>query len=144
MKKVILFAAAALLMAGCCACLKGTKRSAVPITGEPWKLIQMDGRAFEAAEGAYTIALDDQNRFTGKGACNRLTGTYAADNTRGTFSMEGAVATRMMCLDQKNEDRFVALLTSADAYTIDGLHLMLFTNGEMTLMLERVVAQEEA
>ena len=140
MKKLFLIFFAAVAMASCCNCYKGTLRSQTPITGEPWRLVQMDGRAFSIEQGddGFTLSFGDDGRMTGKGSCNRLSGGFKNDNSNGTLSFGGVVATRMMCPDQSSENRFVKLLGAVDAYTIDGQMLMLFTNGEMTLMLERV------
>jgi heat shock protein HslJ len=144
MKRLLFLIIAAAAMSSCCDCLKGTQRSQTPVTGEPWRLVQMDGRAFTLGEDdpadSFTITFGDDGRMTGKGACNRLSGTFKNDNNNGTLSFSGIAATRMMCLKYgEQESRFAKLLGSVDAYTIDGLMLMLFTNGEQVLMLERVV-----
>jgi putative lipoprotein len=143
MKKLFLLVCAAAAMASCCDCYRATERSQTPVTGEPWRLVQMDGRPFAYAEDApadiFTLTFGEEGRMTGKGSCNRLSGTFTNDNSNGTLSLGGLVATRMMCPDQANEDRFLKLLGSIDAYTIDGNMLMLFTNGEQVLMLERAV-----
>lgn len=141
MKKIMLLALVALAATACCNCLKGTVRSQVPITGDAWRLVQMDGRTFETEGDAFTITFGDDGRAAGKGACNRLTGGYVNDNSNGTFSLTGLVATRMMCKDQESENRFVKLLSEADAYTIDGQFLMLLRGGERTLILERVAKE---
>lgn len=140
----MLFAAVA--MAACCNCYNGTARSQTPITGDPWKLVQMDGRALVLAEDdpadLFTITFGTDGRMTGKGACNRLSGTYKNDNTNGTLSFGGIAVTRMMCLKYaEQESRFAKLLGNIDAYTIDGTMLLLLTNGEQVLMLERAAAE---
>lgn len=138
MKRLLLIAVAALGVASCCNCYKGTERSQVPVTGEPWRLVQMDGRMFTTEEDNFFITFGDDGRITGKGSCNRLSGTFKNDNSNGTLSFGGIAATRMMCPRQEDEDRFVKLLGQVDGYTIDGRILMLFTDGEQKLMLERV------
>lgn len=139
MKKVALILLVALAAAGCCKCLRGASRSQIPVTGEPWRLVQMDGRTFEAEGDTFTIAFGEDGRLSGKGAANRITGSYTNDNANGTFAVSGLAATRMMSLkNQEEENRFVKLLQEADAYTIDGTFLMLLTKGERTLILERV------
>ncbi len=131
-------------MASCCNCYKGTERSQTPLTGDPWQLVQMDGRAFtldeEDAPDLFTLTFGEDGRMTGKGACNRLSGTYKNDNSNGTLTFGGVAVTRMMCLKYAGqESRFAQLLGGIDAYTIDGAMLLLFTNGEQVLMLERRV-----
>ncbi len=147
MKRLVLIVFAAVAMASCCNCYKGTERSQTPVTGEAWRLVQMDGRAFTTGEediDGFTLTFGDDGRMTGKGSCNRLSGTYKNDNSNGTLSFSGVAVTRMMCLRYAEEEsRFVKLLDAVDAYTIDGRMLMLFTNGELMLMLERVSVQSK-
>jgi putative lipoprotein len=144
MKKLFLISILSIAATSCCNCYKGTERSQTPVTGEPWRLVQMDGRAFSFDGDGFFITFGDDGRMTGKGSCNRLSGTFSNDNSNGTMSFGGLVSTRMMCVQYGEEEaRFVKLLGEADGYTIDGRMLMLFTNGEQKLMLERVEEEKK-
>ncbi len=147
MKKIVMLLFAAMALGACCNCYKGTARSQAPITGEQWRLVQMDGRTFTLdgdGEGkldtrSFVITFGEEGRMTGIGACNRISAQFENDNSRGTLSIGGVAATRMACPEHgEQEARFLKILGEVDGYTIDGRLLMLFTNGEQKLILERV------
>ena len=139
MKKLtgILLAAGALFaFASCCNCGKTSARTG-SLTGGEWQLTQIEGRTFAATGDSFTLNLSADNKVTGKGDCNRLTGTYTSDRNKSTLSFGPMAATRMMCPNQANEDRFVRMLGEIDSYKIDGRMLMLFADGELKMMLEK-------
>lgn len=141
MKKLLVLLVAAGAMASCCNCYKATERSQISLTGDGWQVIRMEGRMFEADGDSFTLTFGDDGRVAGTGACNRLNGPYSSDNGNGTMSFGALVATRKMCPDQANENKFMKLLGTVDGYTIDGRLLMLFRNGEQIMMLERIAAK---
>ncbi len=144
MKKVLTLVAVAAVFVGCCNCLKSVERTRMPITGETgWRLVQMNGQAFEAPEGSFELVFGEDGRVAGRGSCNRISGPYTNDNDKGSMTFGAMVSTRMMCPDQSSEDRFLKLLSEIDAYTVDGNMLMLLTKGELKLMFERAEAEKD-
>lgn len=135
--RLLLFIVTVAAVSSCCSCRNPAKRSAAPITGGEWQLVQMDGMSFKAEGDSFTLSLTTENTLTGKGDCNRLMGGYKSDNANGTISFGNVASTRMFCPNQANEDKFLKLLGEIDGYTIDGNMLMLVANGELKLMFER-------
>lgn len=132
--KLLFVAFAALAVASCCSCRKGKSKNNMPLTNTSWQLTQMEGRAFEAKDDAYTLVFNEEGRVAGKGDCNRISGGYTFTD-RGVMTLTQMISTRMMCANQANEDKFLKLLHATDGYTIDGNLLMLTSNGELKLVL---------
>ena len=139
MKKLIGFltvAGAALLVSSCCNCGKTGSR-AKSLTGGQWQLIQMDGEVFSAENDAYTLSFSTDGKVTGKGDCNRLSGTFESDPQKRTILLGAMVSTRMMCLNQAGEDKFLDLLRTANSYSVDRRTLTLFSDGKQKLIFEK-------
>ena len=129
-KFILLAVAVTAIVAGCCPCRKlKIQQEAKDLVGIEWKMIQYRGSSFETREG-YTITFDAEKKITGVGDCNRLNGNYVI-NDDGTLKIDLLVSTRMMCLDQPQEDEFFKALQAVDSWQVDGTLLMLFTQGEL-------------
>ncbi len=143
--KIALVVALAVSLVACCACRRN--RSAVPLQGAQWAMIQMDGKAVESEKG-YRITFGEDGRVSGVGDCNRFSGTFSLEggDGRGSGALKVAddmVSTRMMCLNQAQEDRFLAVLREADSFSIDGEKLMLLRMGDVLAIFEVVPATPE-
>lgn len=127
-------ALAAFVATGCCPCRKYQKKYGKPLQETQWKMVQFNGRTFDAKEG-YSLVFGKDNRLSGVGDCNRLTGSYT-ENNDGVMKITQVAATRMMCPNQTQEDAFLKMLSEVDSYQLDGPLLLLFTNGEMKAVFE--------
>lgn len=132
---ILIFAGALFTLASCCNCTR-VAGSGGALADSGWQLIQIEGRAVNPTEDAYTLNFATGN-VSGKGDCNRLTGTFTSDKNTGALSFGPMASTRMMCPNQAQEDLFVRLIGSVDAYKIERNLLMLFSNGELKMIMER-------
>jgi heat shock protein HslJ len=132
--KWIALVAVVAIVTGCCNC-RTQKSARIPLAGTEWKLSQLYGVTVESENYRVTFAAD--GTISGVGDCNRFTGSYTLED--GVLNVaDNLVSTRMMCLNQAQEDRFLAMLRAADAYYIDGTRLMLILNGEALAILDPV------
>ena len=106
-------------------CRSGHAANPAPsLIGTLWRAEEIDGRGvLERPES--TLAFDDARRITGHTACNRYFGELEVGE--GTLRLKPAGTTRMACapvvMDQ--ESRFLAALSAATAFRIDGGKLLL-------------------
>ena len=119
----------AIVVVGCCPCKKYQKKYGKPLQETEWKMVQFNGRTFDAKDG-YTLVFGKDNRLSGVGDCNRLMGSYTANND-GIMKISQVAGTRMMCPEQDQENSFIQMLGSVDSYQMDGPLLILLGNGEM-------------
>lgn len=129
-------AVALVAFASCCNCTM-VANSGGALGDTAWQLIQIEGRTLNVQGDAYTLNFAAGNNVSGKGDCNRLTGTYTSDKATGTLSFGPMASTRMMCPNQTQEDLFVRLIGAIDAYKIERNLLMLFSNGELKMIMEK-------
>ena len=133
--KIILVAAVGILITSCCSCRKNTGKASAPLVGTQWTLIQLDGKLVQA-NGNYFLTLnEEEGRINGRGDCNSFAGSYTLPASGG-IQMSGIVSTRAFCPNQQQEDRFLKVLGAIDRYEVDGKLLMLYTNNELTAVLE--------
>ena len=140
--KLIVVAALAFSLASCCACRKS--KSNVPLLGTEWKLSQLNGANISSDK--YTVMFHAEGRVSGVGDCNRFAGTFTrgagSNSTSGSLSMgSDLVSTRMMCLNQEQEDKFLGMFRTIDSYNIDGDRLMLIKGGDVLAIFDRVVVE---
>ncbi len=145
MKKIVLLAAVALLVTGCCDCRKTSTKIYKPLNATEWTLRQMNGRniAAELTEGkAPTLVLSTDGSYGGFGGCNSYGGQakvtpselkYQKD-TVGKIEFGAMYSTKRYCRDDKLEYAFFKALDGVDSFTIEGDNLFLFTQGELTLV----------
>lgn len=137
---VALLGAVVLLASSCCSCRRGPSKQTKPLTETKWTLIQEDGKLVNANDNYYIIIGTEEGRFNGRGDCNSLMGSYTLP-ADGKIDFQGIASTRAFCPDQAGEDRFFKMLDAVDSYEIDGNMLMLYTNGELTAIMEAKDAQ---
>jgi heat shock protein HslJ len=130
--KWILPVVIAVILTGCCNC-RTQKSARIPLAGTEWKLSQLYGTTVNSEN--YRITFSSDGQVAGIGECNRFTGSYSLN--AGVLKVaDNLVSTRMMCLNQAQEDKFLEMLRSADAYYIDGVRLMLIHAGEVIALLD--------
>ncbi len=139
---LIVITALALSLSACCACRKS--KSSVPLLGTEWKLSQLNGANISSDK--YTVTFHPEGRVSGVGDCNRFAGTFTrgtgSNSTSGSLSMgSDLVSTRMMCLNQEQEDKFLGMFRTIDSYSIDGERLMLIKGGDVLAIFDRVTAE---
>lgn len=125
------------LMSSCCGCRASKSNNPYTLESDSWVAIEVDSKKISSEEeGAFTITFDgNEGQILGKGECNRFFGSYTATQDKKlTFSNVGA--TKMMCPNQEQEDRFFNTLNTIDSYTIDGDMLMLLSSGEVEIILQ--------
>jgi heat shock protein HslJ len=130
--KLIIAASMAACMVACCPCRKhkSVDKTATPLTGTEWRLTRLGGEALSADTG-YSIQFSADGTVSGVGACNRFSGAYTATQERKLTLGDNLVSTRMFCLQQELEDRYMAMLRRADSYAIDGKTLVLLSGGDV-------------
>lgn len=120
---------AALFLLSACATLGGGS-----ITGETWRLAQLEGKT--VTSGANIVLYADDNRVTGSGGCNRLVGSFTG-GADGKVSFPRVASTRMMCLNGTAEPEriFLEALSKTDSYTVKDKRLSLIGNGEVLAVM---------
>lgn len=135
-----IFAVAVVFTAvACCPCRK-SKSPSLPLTGIEWKMTQMYGTNIDSDN--YRITFGADGSAHGVGDCNRFTGSYTMKDGELKIG-ESLASTRMMCMNQAQEDKFLKMLGYADAYYVDGEKLMLIKNGEVISMFSPAEAKTE-
>jgi heat shock protein HslJ len=136
--KWIVAVAVVAVVAGCCKC-RTQKSARIPLTGTEWKLSQLYGAVVSSEN--YRVTFSSDGQLAGVGDCNRFTGSYTLID--GALKVDdNLVSTRMMCLNQAQEDKFLAMLRAADAYYIDGVRLVLIHNGEVIALFDPATETE--
>ena len=134
MKKVfymtLIVAVAALALTDCCPCRK-TRKSAKPLTGTTWHLIQLEGRDVNFDAEMFNVTFGEDGKFNGRGACNSFGGNYKADTAKETLEIGTVAATRALCPDIEVEQKLFNELDGATHYEIDGSMLLLLKDGEI-------------
>ena len=141
---IVVFGAAASLLAGCCACRKYQKQTRQPLVGTEWQLIRLGGRSVQPGEGRFTVRFLADGTLTGVGSCNRLTGRY---ELRGDRALQiGPVGmTMMMCpADMDLEQALGRVLEEADHYDMDGPMLLLLADGELRAVFQAKPAETDS
>lgn len=134
--QMLSIAALVAVLVGCCNCRAVQKKNQKPLEGTEWQLVQLGGESIQPVEGKYTIQFfAEENRFAGVGECNHLTATYSTNEKR-DLVLENAGMTRMMCPNQKAEDRFVEMLNKVTRYDMDGQMMMLFAENDLLAVFQ--------
>jgi heat shock protein HslJ len=130
--KWIVVVAVVAMVTGCCNCRR-QKSARIPLTGTEWKLTELYGTTVNSDN--YRVIFAADGSISGIGDCNRFAGSYTINVGKLTVA-DNLVSTRMMCLNQTQEDKFLAMLRAADAYYIDGVRLVLIHSGEVIALLD--------
>ena len=137
--KTLIIAAIALSATACCKCDLFQKRYGKPLVGTQWQLVQIEGRDV-TPEDNYTIIFAADNTLSGIAECNRLTARYSVAG-EGDMMITDMGTTRMLCPNEDQERRFLDILSSTTGFKMDGLMLMLISNGEMRAVFQAVGAE---
>ena len=137
--KTLIIAAIALSATACCKCDLFQKRYGKPLVGTQWQLVQIEGRDV-TPEDNYTIIFAADNTLSGIAECNRLTARYSVAG-EGDMMITDMGTTRMLCPNEDQERRFLDILSSTTGFKMDGLMLMLISNGEMRAVYQAVGAE---
>ena len=135
------------LVASCCPCRKAANTSHSALLGTEWSLVQMAGRNITEAFGSDEcprLVLSDDGNFGGYGGCNSMGGAYkmtpsespAQKNTAGKITFGNAFSTKRMCPNDRLEMEYLKSLSECDSYAIEGAKLLLFHDGELSLVFE--------
>jgi len=97
------------------------------ITDRYWKLVKLQNRKIETAEGereAFLVFSSAENRIHGNSGCNMFNGGYEfTEMNRIKFSK--MASTMMACPDMETEREFLQVLETADSYSLKGDTLLL-------------------
>ncbi len=136
LRKFLLAAVAALLVAACCPCRSYQKRTRRPLEGTAWQLIQLNGRTIQPEAGRYVVVFSQSDRsIAAEGACNKFSGSYTTDDKH-SLRIGSLRSTRMTCPDQATEQTFAAALETATHYDMDGPMLLLLSDGELRAVFQ--------
>jgi heat shock protein HslJ len=125
-------------LAACCALLvpmtvPATGADPDPLDGSAWVLAAIAGRQ---VHGSTTATLQfEKGRLSGTDGCNRYAGSYSA--TGSAFEVSPQLAsTEMACPEgaEAEAQAFIAALSAARAYRIDGARLLLLSSDGTTLV----------
>lgn len=108
-------------------CDKRTGDTRARITGEPWRLASVAGKAIELPEGAQVpeLRVGDDLSVSGFGGCNRFSGQARLEG--GTVAFPGLMRTKMYCANtQAIEEAFMKALAATNAFKV--------ANGELHLL----------
>ena len=145
MKRIIILAAVASLLAalcaGCCPCRKG--KNSYSLNGHSWHLIRMMNHDLKIAANQFVFTFADDGKFTGVGACNHISGQYTKSD-KGAMTFQDLASTRRMCPDIELEAAFNQILEQTTHYEIDGDMLLLLSNGDMQAVLQAIPPQHTA
>lgn len=136
MKKIIIFAILAAVVAAifaCCPCRKG-KNNATLSEGK-WHLVRMMNHDLKITAEQFVFTFAADGTFAGTGACNQISAKYTTGE-KGVLTFSNLAATKMMCPDIELENSFNQILEGTTHYEIDGQMLMLFSNGDMQAVLQ--------
>lgn len=75
-----------------------------------------------------------QKKVNGTGGCNRLNGSYELKKNGGIRFLNVA-STKMSCIDQAFENRFLEALNAVDGYAVENNVMLLKTGKEVVMRL---------
>ena len=131
--KVVLTLGISLLIVSCCPCKKSKSKDSKPFLGTTWSMVQYEGASFDAKDG-YNLLFSEGGKVAGRGDCNRLMGSFTEDG--GKLTISKVAGTRMMCPNQEMESKFIEVISTVDAFRVDGVLMSLFVNGEQVAIFE--------
>ncbi len=108
-------------------------KALTPLADTQWKLVQLEGLAVVTTlpQKPVTLAFSPEGRrIAGSAGCNSYLGTFTDDH--GRLQLHPGGMTMMSCPDPagSREQKFVAMLRSADGYKLSGDFLLLTHNGK--------------
>ena len=124
----------ALMVVGCCDCRKLAK-SAKPLVGTKWQLVQLMGQEVSSEGEDFTLELHDNGMLSSRGACNNATTSYRMTTSR-EFSVGELATTKAMCRNMALEQSFFDMLSKVTHYEIDRDMLLLLSDGTLVAILQ--------
>jgi heat shock protein HslJ len=102
-----------------------------------WTLIELKTVPVQLSgteKDANLLFVPSQKQFNGTGGCNRISGSYEIAK-RGSIKFSNVMSTKMMCNDQKFEDRFLEVLNEVDGYVVENNRMLLKKGKEVVMRL---------
>lgn len=102
-----------------------------------WTLVEMKTVPVQLSgteRDANLLFVLSQKQFNGTGGCNRISGNYEIAK-RGKIKFSNVVSAKMMCTDQKFEDRFLEVLNEVDGYAVENNRMFLKKGKEVVMRL---------
>lgn len=132
--------AAAAVLAALAGCQSISLVSQAPLLGVTWTLVELDGRPAGGGQGSRpaTLMLDvDTPRANGFAGCNQFSGNYALQPP--SLQISSLVSTRMACAGDGDalERRYLAALSAACSYRLEGKVLQLLHEQRVLARFER-------
>ncbi len=130
--KILLLIIACLIVA-CCPCRKNGSKYRKPMQETNWRMVQFEGRTFDAGE-RYYIVFHTNGRLEGYAGCNRFSADYTVGEN-GLLSITSVNSSQQECAD-RNDGRFISMFSSIDHLEMDGSLMMLLSSGELVAIFE--------
>jgi heat shock protein HslJ len=101
-----------------------TNKAPVKLPGSAWQVTTFAGQT-PLADHPITFEFDTEGNIAGDASCNRFGGTFTIDGN--TIKIGPLRSTRRACEPEimQQEQKFIAMLSSATAWSIDGDDLVL-------------------
>ncbi len=132
--KQLFFTALAFCLSSCNCC--NTKPA---LEATAWQLVELDGTKIECIDDSYTLSFDtEQHRAFGRGECNSYFYSYTIDDDN-ELALTSGGATRMMCPNQTQEDKFLNILNECESYLIEDNQLTITDSDSNTLVFVPIV-----
>ena len=108
---------------------------------DSWGLLELNGEEVEVSKLARSPLIDIntlRKRFQGSTGCNSFSTTFSYSD-EGAFKVDFPFAmTKMACPDYDIENDFLKALESVDSYQVNGVDLLLISNGKTVLKYRKV------
>lgn len=123
------------ILTGCCNCRSYQKRSQRTLITTQWQLSQLMGKNVKLNHDAFYIVFSDDNKISGRGACNNIMGNYTSNKNK-SLKIDKLSSTMMMCPDMSQENVFKNALSKTTHYAMDGPMLLLLMNGDILAVFQ--------
>ena len=144
MKNTFFFLSVILLLASCGGSKKAKSSSTrLFLTGTKWTELKIQDVMSTGSMNSRTLELTLPDKkgtgtISGNGGCNLFNGGYTSEKGTKKIQFTNIAATKMMCGEDKQEQKFFNALNSVNSYELSGNILKLYSGGELSLTLEGV------
>lgn len=119
-------------------------KPATPLADTQWKLVSLAGKeiVLEPTDRPMTLAFSPEGeRIAGSAGCNRYLGTFT--DQHGKLKLDPGGMTLMACAPpaSEREQKFIAMLRSADGYRVSGPILTLTSKGRTVAKFRNEMSQ---
>ena len=137
-KSLLMVVLCAAMFVGCCSACRQRQKSAKPLQGTEWHLVQFEGKDMTLPLNSFNLTLAQDGSLAGVAACNRLLGHYTTTENYGINF--GQVGTTMMLCPENGELEalFTQMLGTVTHYDIDGDKLLLLSGGAIKAIFKAV------